>query len=105
MSQDRANVNPLAVVVDGGDEPNGIACDVEDRQLANLIRTGEQQASFSQGANDCRLERVIPVLKTGRCIRMPRRELAESFARDDVHRWVLTSFDSPLTRPAPRGLP
>jgi hypothetical protein len=43
VRQHRADIDFLAVVVDGGDQACGVAANIEDRQLSDLIGAGKER--------------------------------------------------------------
>jgi len=77
--------------MDGGDETRLVAANIEDRQLAYLIRRWKHFTQFGEILKRLFFDPFIPLLQCRLCIGMRGGEFVQAFARDDVHYLLTTS--------------
>lgn len=86
MRQNMANVNLAPVVMDSGDEPSLVTADIENGELADLIRMGKHSAHLLDIGKARRLHLLEPLDKACRTVGVQLGELVEPLARYNVHR-------------------
>ena len=85
MGQHGSNIHSTAIVVNGGDQTRLVPTNVEHGQLADAIGRGKRGSDLGERCEILSLHLSISVLKGTRRLRMLRRKVVQSLARDYVH--------------------
>jgi hypothetical protein len=86
MSQYVADVNLVSIIMDGSDESNFVAADIEDREFPDLIGVRKGLTQLHEIQKSALPHNHVPVGEGRFSIRVLFSELIQALPRNDVHR-------------------
>jgi hypothetical protein len=85
MGENGADVDFLAVVVDGGDQSDFVAANVEDSEFADLIGGGKGVSQFGEAGEVILFDEAVPLDEGIGGLRIAGGKFVEAFSRDHMH--------------------